>query len=374
PSRQVELPFGQDGSIVNIDADYASLEVVGGDSIDAVLGINYEVFGLEDVEALARLISCAETDAAPPAMFWSAAGYESAEISDLDSLIRGADPAILVEQWSDDANPGRLTARLGANENGPVRVDLRDLGPHALISGDLEGFLPAWICSLATSYSPADLNFYLIDSTGGSVFRCCQDLPHTIGSLYDSSLLQVKPALAMLSAELDRREAVLSSLALDTVENLVGEGRSSPFPYLVVAVDRVEQLRAASFRISGEVVSLDPVAEMLTLSERGQQLGVHLLLGSDGDQPLTDRIPLRLHASRTGSSTLTVGQAPSVSFSAILASPRPEIVVSSYAIDFVDELSRAPLRVDEDDDLERVTNLITSAHEYSGGSLPASLS
>ncbi len=383
PSHQLELPFGSSGAIVTVDRDYASLETVV-DREDlanrpAVLGIGYELYTLDEVGGFARRLSCvepfsaeasAEVRAATPSMFWTEASSNIE--SNLDRLVGGADPAMVLKQWEAEQPHGRLVARIGHNESGSVNVDIRELGPHALISGDLEGFLPAWVAALATRYSPHRLNFYLVDSTGGSVFRHCRELPHTIGNLSDTSTLEIKPALAMLSAELDRREALLSTMNCNSIEDLERQGSSEMFPYLVVCIDRVEALGE---RPDDAVVTLDPAAELLSLAERGQQLGLHLLLGSAAplDQRLHEQIALRINTARYGPSHLTVGQAPVVTFTATLTRQPPEVVVRSFRIDDTSELSRELLPLVGLDDLERLTTLLRSAHEFSGDPLPSGL-
>ncbi|MDH3302921.1 MAG: FHA domain-containing protein [Acidimicrobiia bacterium] len=384
PAHQLELPFGRRGTVVTVDREYASMESVvdrnDPASRPAVLGIDYELYTDDEVGELARRLTClepfsadasAEVRTATPSMFWTEAG-PSFGGSNLDGLVPGADPAIVVEQWAGEQPPGRLAARIGRNKTGSVNVDIRELGPHALISGDLEGFLPAWIAALALRYGPDRLNFYLIDSTGGAVFRSCRELPHTIGNLSDTSTLEIKPALAMLSAELDRREALLTTFDCNSIEDLERLGRPNAFPYLVVCIDRVEAL---GDRHREAVVTLDPAAELLSLAERGQQLGMHLLLGSAGpvDRRLDERIALRINTARYGPSHLTVGQAPVVSFTATLTSQPPEVVVRSFRIDDTTELSRELLPVVDLDDLERLTTLIRNAHEFSGSPLPSGL-
>jgi len=395
PAQRLELPFGQKGTVVIVDREYASMETIDGGTGPAtgpvVLGIDYEPCSLDQIDELARRMTYVEprsvesesesSEVLVPSAVWGRANGGN-NGSGLEQLIRGADPAILVEQWAEKRPPGQLLAHLGRSITGPVIVDLRELGPHAVVSGELEGFLPAWISSLAARYSPTDLNFYLIDSTGGAVFRSCRELPHTIGNLSNTSTLEIKPALAMLSAELDRRDAVLTSLDSPSVEDLERRGHSLPFPYLVIAIDRVDELdaRRGSHGLVGDggeesVVTLDPAGELLNLAERGQRLGVHLLLGSSAsiDSRLSERIALRINAARYGPSHLSVGLAPVVPFDATLTRQQPEVVVRSFAIDDTSERSRELLTIVDLDDLEQVTTLIRNAHEFSGDSLPSGL-
>ncbi len=384
PTHQLELPFGRRGAVVIVDRDHASAEtVVDRDDIHnrpAVLGIGYELYTAEQVGELARRLTCveplaadasAEMRTATPSMFWTDSVTPIAD-SGREDLLGGTDPSAVLEHWNADQPAGGLVARIGRNKMGPVHVDIRELGPHALVSGDLEGFLPAWISSLATRYRPSRLNFYLIDSTGGSVFRGCRQLPHTIGNLSDTSTLEIKPALAMLSAELDRREALLTTLGCNSIEELERQGGSDAVPYLVVCIDRIEALGSRS---DDEVVTLDPAAELLSLAERGQQLGMHLMLGAAGsiDPRLAERIALRINAARHGPSHLVVGQAPAVSFTATLTALPAEIVVRSFRIDDTSELSRELLPLVEQDDLEELTTLIRNAHQFSGDPLPSGL-
>ena len=372
PSYQLELPFGRAGTIVLVDREYASMEtVVARDDLDhrpAVVGIGYELYTAPEVDRLARRLACVE-----PLPAGASADVRTATPSMFSDVPPDDDaPASVLDRWQGEPWSGRLTAEIGRNKTGHVKVDLRELGPHALVSGDLEGFLPAWISILATRYGPDRLNFYLIDSTGGSVFRSCRELPHTIGDLSNTSTLEIKPALAMLSAELDRREALLTALDCSSIEDLEQQGASETIPYLVVCIDRIDALGG---RNDDAVVTLDPSAELLSLAERGQQLGMHLILGSGGpvDGRLADRIPLGLTVARHGPSYLQVGQAPVVSFTAALAPRPPEVVVRSLRLDDTSELSRERLPVAEVDNLERVTTMIRNAHEFSGASLPSGL-
>ena len=69
--------------------------------------------------------------------------------------------------------------------------------------------LQTMIVSLATSNSPGALEFVLIDYKGGSAFKDCSRLPHTLGMVTDLDSHLTERALASLGAELRRRKLVL---------------------------------------------------------------------------------------------------------------------------------------------------------------------
>ena len=118
---------------------------------------------------------------------------------------------------------GTLRAVVGQTASEPITLDLRTHGPHALVggttgSGESE-LLQSWILSLAVAYSPERVTFLLVDYKGGSAFRDCSELPHTVGLVTDLTPHLVRRTLTSLRAELGYRERYLAGKrAKDLVE------------------------------------------------------------------------------------------------------------------------------------------------------------
>src|SRR6185437_3973936 len=106
--------------------------------------------------------------------------------------------------------PGNLRAIVGQSSQGTFSVDIRSDGPHALVGGTTGAgkseLLQAWILGMAAAHSPQRVTFLLVDYKGGSAFRDCVHLPHTVGLVTDLSPHLVRRALISLGAELTYRE------------------------------------------------------------------------------------------------------------------------------------------------------------------------
>ena len=81
---------------------------------------------------------------------------------------------------------GSLRALLGQSATGPLVLDLRSQGPHALVGGTTGSgkseLLQSWILGMASAHAPERVTFLLVDYKGGSAFSECVRLPHTVGS------------------------------------------------------------------------------------------------------------------------------------------------------------------------------------------------
>ncbi|HEX7460559.1 MAG TPA: FtsK/SpoIIIE domain-containing protein [Dermatophilaceae bacterium] len=171
--------------------------------------------------------------------------------------------------------PGNLRAIVGHSAQGTFSVDLRADGPHALVGGTTGAgkseLLQAWILGMASAHSPQRVTFLLVDYKGGSAFRDCVDLPHTVGLVTDLSPHLVQRALASLSAELRYREHLLAlHNAKDLVELEQRGGVDAP-PSLIIVVDEFAAL-------VHEVPEF--VDGVVNVAQRGRSLGLHLILAT----------------------------------------------------------------------------------------------
>ncbi|HEY6790832.1 MAG TPA: FtsK/SpoIIIE domain-containing protein [Trebonia sp.] len=199
------------------------------------------------------------------------------------------DPAAVIERWQESNSivtgpaapppgrrrPGTLRAIVGTAASGPHALDLRVNGPHALLGGTTGAgkseLLQTWILAMAAAHSPQRVNFLLLDYKGGSAFRDCVHLPHTVGLVTDLSPHLVRRALVSLGAELTYRELLFARKRVKDLPELEKTGDPDTPPSLVIVVDEFAALVQ-------EVPEF--VEGVVNVAQRGRSLGLHLVLAT----------------------------------------------------------------------------------------------
>ena len=199
------------------------------------------------------------------------------------------DPGAVIERWQESTSiltgpaarpggsrrPGTLRAIVGAAADGPHALDLRLHGPHALVGGTTGSgkseLLQTWILAMAAAHSPQRVTFLLVDYKGGSAFRECVHLPHTVGLVTDLSPHLVRRALRSLGAELTYREQLFAAKHVKDLQELEKTGDQEIPPSLVIVVDEF----AALVREVPEFVD-----GVVNVAQRGRSLGLHLVLAT----------------------------------------------------------------------------------------------
>ncbi|WP_017544246.1 FtsK/SpoIIIE domain-containing protein [Nocardiopsis prasina] len=178
------------------------------------------------------------------------------------------------------ASGGRSTvATLGVGLDGPFAVDIRRDGPHALIAGTTGSgkseLLQTLVASLAAVNRPESMSFVLVDYKGGSAFKDCVDLPHTVGMVTDLDTHLVGRALVSLGAELHRREHILAKAGAKDIEDylelLDRDPRMPQMPRLMLVIDEFASM-------ARELP--DFVKGLVNIAQRGRSLGIHLVLAT----------------------------------------------------------------------------------------------
>lgn len=166
--------------------------------------------------------------------------------------------------------PPNLACPIGVGRDGPVHIDLVSHGPHAVVGGTTGSgkseLLCTWVAALAATYSPAQVNFLLVDFKGGAAFAPLGRLPHCVGLITDLDSNTAARALASLGAELRYRERLLS---LSGARDVTDVRLQHPLPRLVIVVDEF----ATMLGVFPELHAL-----FVDIAARGRSLGVHLIL------------------------------------------------------------------------------------------------
>jgi S-DNA-T family DNA segregation ATPase FtsK/SpoIIIE len=185
-----------------------------------------------------------------------------------------ADAELIRSRWMGGGDGRSTRALLGTGPSGPLTVDLRRDGPHALVAGTSGAgkseLLQTLIASLALANTPDALTFVLVDYKGGSAFAACADLPHCVGLITDLDGHLVSRALDSLSAELRRREVLLAEAGTKDIEDYWARG-GTRLPRLVIVVDEFASLVE-------EVPGFVP--GVIGIGMRGRSIGVHVVLAT----------------------------------------------------------------------------------------------
>jgi S-DNA-T family DNA segregation ATPase FtsK/SpoIIIE len=263
-----DLP-GQCGAIVEIEPTRAILTFTDVGTGQVTKDVSAEALSLELAEATARLLAPIR-DVSELAR----AGDIPRRVGLLDLLgMLPASARSLERRWSQWQ--GDLCATVGVGAEGPLTLDLRSEGPHALIAGTTGSgkseLLRTLVAAAAVATPPHRLSFLLIDYKGGAAFAPCASLPHVLDIVSDLDEHLAGRALISLNAELKRRERTLADHGAKDLAELLRRDPDVAPPLLVIAVDEFAKLREEVPQFVDGVVDI---------AQRGRSLGVHMVLAA----------------------------------------------------------------------------------------------
>ena len=251
-----------------------------------------------------------------------------------------ASAADIAQRWT-EVDHRSLSAPIGGGQGGNLTVDLVADGPHGLVAGTTGSgkseLLRSLVASLAATYSPAHLNFVLIDYKGGSAFDACARLPHVVGLVTDLDEHLGARALTCLEAELRYREEQLRDVGASDINEYGTIENAGPLPRMVLIVDEFAAM-------ASELP--DFMNALVDIAQRGRSLGVHMILATqrpsgvvkdsirantnlrislrvqtpaDSKDVLSDAIAARIPRSRPGRAFLRLGPGELVPFQSAIS-------------------------------------------------------
>lgn len=196
--------------------------------------------------------------------------------------IRNMKELHVLDNWKKNRTYESMRAVVGQKAGGaPMYLDVHEKyhGPHGLVAGTTGSgkseTLQTYILSLAISYSPDDVGFFLIDYKGGGMANLFDGLPHMIGQISNLSGNQVRRAMVSIKSENMRRQRIFNEHGVNNINlytRLYKNNEASvPVPHLFIVIDEFAELKREE---------PDFMRELISVAQVGRSLGVHLILAT----------------------------------------------------------------------------------------------
>ncbi len=188
----------------------------------------------------------------------------------------------ILSRWEENDTEERIRVPIGVGEgNRLIYLDIHEKfhGPHGLVAGTTGSgkseLLQTYLLSLAVSFGPEDVNFFIIDYKGGGLGIGLSELLHCAGIISNLSGVQIKRALLSIKSETRRRQQLLSRAGVSHIDHYGKLYRDQkvrePMPHLILVVDEFAELKKEEPAFMQEIISM---------SQIGRSLGIHLILAT----------------------------------------------------------------------------------------------
>ncbi len=151
-------------------------------------------------------------------------------------------------RWKHSKSYESIRVPIGMKQGGQIcYLDIHEdqHGPHGLAAGTVGSgkseVLQSYLLSLAVSFSPEDINFFIIDFKGGAMARLFEKVPHMIGEISNLSGSAIRRAMVSIKSEIVRREDLFKECGVGKIyeyTKLYKNGEvSRPLPHFLIVID-----------------------------------------------------------------------------------------------------------------------------------------
>jgi hypothetical protein len=218
------------------------------------------------------------------------------------------------KEWTDRSASGLLTP-IGFSNGKQFDMRLADLSPHALIGGPSgsgkTNLILTMIASLASRYSPDELELYLLDFKEGVSFAQFAPGRARTNYLPQARLIGVNintdrefglALLQFLADQMRRRAEAAKSHEVSKLEELRERDPKGRWPRIVAVIDEFQYLFGEK-----DAVTRAATALLEDVARRGRSQGIHLVLASQdvsgidafwGRQAIFEQFVLRIALPR----------------------------------------------------------------------------
>lgn len=130
-------------------------------------------------------------------------------------------------------------------------------------------FLQTITMDLARSYSPSQVNFYLLDF-GTNGLAALSKLPHVADWILMDQVEKLDKLIRIVTREISKRKKLLSSAGLATIE-MYRRTSQDTVPDIVLVLDNYDAVK-------GEPIENDFLKLLIQISREGLAIGVHLIM------------------------------------------------------------------------------------------------
>lgn len=214
--------------------------------------------------------------------------------------IKNASDLGIQSKWDNNYSRDGVVAVIGINDRGEkIHLNLHENanGPHMMIGSTTGGgkseFIITFIMSLATHYSPQQIQFSIIDFKGGGLADSLKSngsyLPHIVGNITNLSHKEMERALCSFNLECKRRQELFikmgqflnePSMNIDKYQNYFNKKYNLKYlAHLIVIVDEFAELKKCE---------PDFMKDLISMSRIGRSLGIHLILSTQKPAAVID--------------------------------------------------------------------------------------
>ncbi|RRR68755.1 MAG: hypothetical protein EI684_17135 [Candidatus Viridilinea halotolerans] len=193
------------------------------------------------------------------------------------------------ETEDDRANWLRVPlGRMAGNKNRELVFSARRDGVHGIVAGSTGSgkseLLISLISGLAISYSPATINFVLVDYKGGGAFSEFATLPHCVDIITNLGADAVTRMFTAITAEMQRRQRLNTATRTKNIVDYRRKGyhrTHAPYPFLFIIIDEFAEMIADRAEYKTQLESITRV---------GRAQGVSLILAAQNPSGVTDQM------------------------------------------------------------------------------------